>query len=98
MEWVSRREDFCVCGPSGRGKSHFAEVLRRTAVEAGPTVAWFTMEDPGALGPPPLLERLRRSSSRADRPRPSTDSSITPTSPSFGVFCSGLPRSPPERQ
>ena len=38
----------CICGPSGTGKSHFTEALGQTAVEAGLTVAWFTIED---LGP-----------------------------------------------
>ncbi|WP_449657379.1 ATP-binding protein [Streptomyces evansiae] len=49
LEWVGRRENFCICGPSGTGKSHFTEALGQTAVEAGLTVAWFTIEDLGAL-------------------------------------------------
>lgn len=49
MEWVRRRESLCVCGPSGTGKSHFTEALGQAAVEAGMTVAWFTIEDLGTL-------------------------------------------------
>ncbi|MEV4436633.1 IS21-like element helper ATPase IstB [Streptomyces sp. NPDC049585] len=49
LEWVGRRENFCICGPSGTGKSHFTEALGQTAVEAGLTVSWFTIEDLGAL-------------------------------------------------
>jgi DNA replication protein DnaC len=49
LEWVARRENLCVCGPSGTGKSHFCEALGQAAVESGMTVAWFTIEDLGAL-------------------------------------------------
>ncbi|MFF2548092.1 IS21-like element helper ATPase IstB [Kitasatospora sp. NPDC058063] len=49
LEWVGRRENLCVCGPSGTGKSHFTEALGQAAVESGMTVAWFTIEDLGAL-------------------------------------------------
>ena len=49
LEWIGRRENFCICGPCGTGKSHFTEALGQTAVEAGLTVAWFTIEDLGAL-------------------------------------------------
>ena len=31
------------------GQSHFTEALGQAAVEAGMTVAWFTIEDLGAL-------------------------------------------------
>lgn len=49
LEWVGRRENLCICGPSGTGKSHFAEALGQAAVAAGLTVVWFTIEDLGAL-------------------------------------------------
>jgi DNA replication protein DnaC len=49
LEWVGRRESFCICGPSGTGKSHFTEALGQTAVEAGLAVSWFTIEDLGSL-------------------------------------------------
>nr|WP_305039412.1 ATP-binding protein [Frankia sp. Cj5] len=38
-----------MCGPSGTGKSHFCEALGQAAVEAGMTVAWFTIEELGVL-------------------------------------------------
>ncbi|MGH3117333.1 MAG: IS21-like element helper ATPase IstB [Streptomyces sp.] len=49
LEWVGRRENLSICGSSGTGKSHFCEALGQAAVEAGMTVAWFTIEDLGAL-------------------------------------------------
>ena len=49
LEWVRRKENLCICGPSGTGKSHFCEALGQAAVEAGMTVAWFTIEDLGVL-------------------------------------------------
>ncbi|MEY9936582.1 hypothetical protein ABH932_001591 [Streptacidiphilus sp. MAP5-52] len=49
LEWVGRRESFCICGPSGTGKSHFTEALGQTAVEAGLAVSWFTIQDLGSL-------------------------------------------------
>jgi DNA replication protein DnaC len=49
LEWVQRKENLCICGPSGTGKSHFCEALGQAAVEAGMTVAWFTIEDLGVL-------------------------------------------------
>jgi DNA replication protein DnaC len=49
LEWVGRRENLCICGPSGTGKSHFCEALGQAAVDHGLTVAWFTIEDLGAL-------------------------------------------------
>jgi DNA replication protein DnaC len=49
LEWVQRRENLCICGPSGTGKSHFCEALGQTAVDKGLTVSWFTIEDLGAL-------------------------------------------------
>ncbi|MCY9782559.1 IS21-like element helper ATPase IstB [Nocardiopsis sp. EMB25] len=49
LEWVARRENLSICGPSGTGKSHFCEALGHAAVEAGMTVAWHTIEDLGVL-------------------------------------------------
>jgi len=36
---LQRKENLCICGPSGTGKSHFCEALGQAAVEAGMTVA-----------------------------------------------------------
>lgn len=49
LEWLRNKENLCICGPSGTGKSHFCEALGQAAIEAGLTVAWFTIEDLGAL-------------------------------------------------
>ena len=49
LEWVSRRENLVVCGPSGTGKTFFLEALGQHAVEQGLRVAWFTLEDLGQL-------------------------------------------------
>ncbi len=49
LEWIGRRENLSICGPSGTGKSHFSEAIGQAAIEAGMTVAWFTIEDLGVL-------------------------------------------------
>ncbi|MCZ2404080.1 ATP-binding protein [Paenarthrobacter sp. Z7-10] len=49
LEWITRRENVVVCGPSGTGKTFFLEALGQQAVEAGKRVAWFRLEDLGAL-------------------------------------------------
>lgn len=49
LEWVDRHENLCVCGPSGTGKSHLCEALGQAAIDTGRTVAWFAIEDLGAL-------------------------------------------------
>ncbi|MFA5787287.1 MAG: IS21-like element helper ATPase IstB [Actinomycetota bacterium] len=49
LEWIHRRENLVVCGPSGTGKTFFLEALGQLAVEAGMKVAWFSLEDLGAL-------------------------------------------------
>jgi DNA replication protein DnaC len=43
-EWVHRRENLVVCGPSGTGKTFFLEALGQHVVETGRRVAWFTLE------------------------------------------------------
>lgn len=49
LEWVDRHENLCVCGPSGTGKSHLCEALGQAAIDAGRTVAWFGIDELGAL-------------------------------------------------
>ena len=49
LEWVHRRENLVVCGPSGTGKTFLLEALGQHAVEHGLKVAWFTLEDLGVL-------------------------------------------------
>ncbi len=49
LEWVGRRENLVVCGPSGTGKTFLLEALGQHAVERGMRVAWFTLENLGVL-------------------------------------------------
>jgi DNA replication protein DnaC len=49
LEWVTRRENLVVCGPSGTGKTFLLEALGQHAVEQGLRVAWFTLEQLGVL-------------------------------------------------
>jgi len=49
LEWVQSRENLVICGPSGTGKTFLLEALGHQAVEAGRHVAWFRLEQLGAL-------------------------------------------------
>ncbi len=49
LEWITRAENVVVAGPSGTGKSHLLEALGRTAIDAKLSVAWFSVEDLGAV-------------------------------------------------
>ncbi|MGC0272223.1 IS21-like element helper ATPase IstB [Pseudactinotalea sp. Z1739] len=49
LEWVGRKENLVIYGPSGTGKSFFLEALGQQAIEQGLRVSWFTLEDLGAL-------------------------------------------------
>jgi DNA replication protein DnaC len=49
LEWVTRRENLVIAGPSGTGKSHFCEALGHHAITNSLVVRWFSIEDLGAL-------------------------------------------------
>ncbi len=49
LEWLGRRENLVVCGPSGTGKTMFLEALGHDAVATGHKVAWFSLETLGIL-------------------------------------------------
>jgi DNA replication protein DnaC len=49
LEWVHRRENLVIAGPSGTGKSHFCEALGHHAIDSNMTVAWFSVEQLGTL-------------------------------------------------
>jgi len=49
LEWVQRKENLVVCGPSGTGKSLLLEALGQAATDAKCTVRWFSIEDLGVL-------------------------------------------------
>ena len=44
LEWIGRKENLVISGPSGTGKSHFTEGLAHAAIEKDLKVAWFTLE------------------------------------------------------
>ncbi len=49
LEWISRAENLVVAGPSGTGKSHLIEALGQMCIDHGLSVAWFSIEDLGAI-------------------------------------------------
>lgn len=49
LEWVHRRENLVIAGPSGTGKSHFCEALAHAAIDTNLTVTWFSVEQLGTL-------------------------------------------------
>jgi DNA replication protein DnaC len=49
LEWVQRRENLVVAGPSGTGKSHFCEAVGHAAIDANLAVTWFSVEQLGTL-------------------------------------------------
>ncbi len=64
LEWVHRKENLVVCGPSGTGKTFLLEALGQLAVEKGIHVAWYTLEDLGGL------VRRHRATTRSAKPSP----------------------------
>ena len=48
LEWIHRRENLVVCGPSSTGKTHFCEALGQAAVDAGHKVSWFSLSSTSA--------------------------------------------------
>jgi len=53
LEWIGARENLCLVGPAGTGKSHLLVALGVAAVHAGHRVRYFTAAD--------LVETLYRS-------------------------------------
>ena len=49
LEWIDRKENLVVCGPSGTGKSHLLEALGHAAINNGCHVSWFSLETLGAV-------------------------------------------------
>ena len=49
LEWVQRKENLVVCGPSGTGKSLLLEALGQAATDTRRTVRWFSIEDLGVI-------------------------------------------------
>ena len=53
LEWIGARENLCLVGPAGTGKSHLLVALGVAAVQAGRRVRYFTAAE--------LVETLYRS-------------------------------------
>jgi DNA replication protein DnaC len=49
LDWIGRRQNLVICGPSGTGTTFWLEGLGQLAVEAGLNVAWFSLENLGVL-------------------------------------------------
>ena len=49
LEWVARAENLVVAGPQGTGKSHLLEAVGHHGIDQGLSVAWFSVEDLGAI-------------------------------------------------
>jgi DNA replication protein DnaC len=45
LEWITARENLCLVGPAGTGKSHLLVALGHAAVAAGHRVRYFTAAD-----------------------------------------------------
>ena len=45
LEWITARENLCLVGPAGTGKSHLLVALGHAAVTAGHRVRYFTAAD-----------------------------------------------------
>jgi len=45
LEWIRARENLCLAGPAGTGKSHLLVALGAAAVQAGHKVRYFTAAD-----------------------------------------------------
>ncbi len=45
LEWIRAKENLCLVGPAGTGKSHLLVALGHQAVEAGHRVRYFTATD-----------------------------------------------------
>ncbi len=45
LEWIGAKENLCLVGPAGTGKSHLLVALGRHAVEAGKRVRYFSATD-----------------------------------------------------
>ena len=88
LEWVTRAENLCVAGPSGTGKSHFAEALAHKAVDAGMRVAWFTLES--------LTAVIGRAAVDGTTPGPSPRSPGATSSRSMTSACCPPGRPPPK--
>jgi DNA replication protein DnaC len=44
LDWIGRAENLVLVGPSGTGKSHFAEAIAHAAIDHDLRVTWFTLE------------------------------------------------------
>jgi DNA replication protein DnaC len=45
LEWIAAKENLCLVGPAGTGKSHLLVALGHCAIDAGKRVRYFTATD-----------------------------------------------------
>ena len=60
LEWVTARENLCLVGPAGTGKSHLLVAHGVAAVQAGHRVRYFTAAELVETGPSPARSRSGR--------------------------------------
>ena len=44
LDWIGRAENLVLVGPSGTGKTHFAEAIAHAAIDHDLRVSWFSLE------------------------------------------------------
>jgi DNA replication protein DnaC len=49
LEWIHKRENLILCGPTGTGKSFLAEALASQAIENEMRATWLALDDLGQL-------------------------------------------------
>jgi hypothetical protein len=88
LEWITARENLCLVGPAGTGKSHTLIALGVAAVQAGHRVRYFTAAElvetasPSSTRPAATASRSARGSGRpAASSTPPPSSAPTPGSP-----------------
>ena len=89
LEWVHRRENLVVCGPSGTGKTFFLEALGQRAVETGPA---------GSPGSPSKTSASWSAATAptTPSPKPSPGSCAPIWSSSMTSACCRSPTTPPK--
>ena len=81
LEWIGAKENVCLVGPAGTGKSHLLVALGHRAIEEGKRVRYFSATDLVETLYRGLADNSRRPGHRADhegRPRPDRRNRLRP--------------------